>query len=383
MKLHYSNLAEDILNVKLDKRTEVFNWGLDNAHPSLIELLIRNSVTAKSAVDKVAKAIYGKSFGEAGNKTINKKGQTLNQMLRIAAREFAKQNNVYFQLTFNGELKINGFKLIPTPHVRVGKSDSKGYSGKYIVYDNWDKERTRRIEPSKFSYFDVFNPNPKVVQTQIDAAEGINNYKGQILCIQKDTNEVYADSDLLPVMDEALLEANSQKFRSRGSEKGFLNVKIMVVKPFDSEEDRIEFKKNLKNAQGADNSGRVLLLESSSPTGDLKEDFTLGDLSSEYNDELFKYSDEQAKKNIALAYAIPRALLDLSDNTLFGDSAAMIASMKQILWESREDDRDIFEEAFNMIGKYWHEDFPADLTIQSPFINVQNNTDANTDNDGA
>ncbi len=97
-------------------------------------------------------------------------------------------------------------------------------------------------------------------------------------------------------MDEALLEANSQKFRSRGAEKGFLNIKIMVVKPFSTDEDRRSFKRNLEDAQGAENAGRVLLLESNSVTGDLKEDFTLGDLSSPYNDTLFKYSDEQAKK---------------------------------------------------------------------------------------
>tara|TARA_R110000823_G_scaffold266679_4_gene386432 strand:- start:2781 stop:3929 length:1149 start_codon:yes stop_codon:yes gene_type:complete len=382
MKLHFDDVKGNLLDVRIDKRTEVYNWGEDNAQPSLIEVLIRSSVTAKSAVDKISKAIYGNSFGDLGSIIINKEGKTLNQMFRLSSKEYAKQNNVYLQVTYNAELKINGFKMIPTVKVRAGKDDSRGYFGKYIVYNNWDKNKTSRIESTKFSIYDVFNPNPKVIAAQIEAAKGIGNYKGQILVIQKPTNDIYAESDLVPVMDEALLEANSQKFRSRGAEKGFLNIKIMVVKPFTNDDDRRDFKRNLEDAQGAENAGRVLLLESNSVTGDLKEDFTLGDLSSPYNDTLFKYSDEQAKKNIALAFGIPRALLDLSDNTLFGDSAAMISSMKNILWESREEDRDIFEETFNLIGKYWHDEtYPKSLKIASPYIaNPNQNTTNGTNN---
>lgn len=363
MKLLFDAVSSDILDIKKDKRTEVFNWGADNAHPSLIEGLISNSVTARTAANKVAKAIYGKAFAELGNKVINSKGQTINQLLRLSSKQFSKHNNVFWHFTYNAEFKINSISLVKTRDMRIGKDDSQGYSGKLVRYNNWDKQ-LKRVEPSKFSYVDVFNPNPAIVEQQIKTAGEIGKYKGQILHIQKDSSEVYSESDLLPVLDEALLEANSQKFRSRGSAKGFLNIKIMVVKPFANEDDRRAFKNTLENAQGAENAGKVILLESNSITGNLKEEYGLDDLSSEYNDELFKYSDEQAKKNIALAFEIPRALLDLSDNTLFGDSAAMILSMRNILWDSREEDRDMFEEAFASVGKYWHDDtYPKDLKI--------------------
>ncbi len=114
MKLHFDDVKGNLLDVKLDKRTEVYNWGEDNAQPSLIEVLIRSSVTSKSAVDKVSKAIYGNSFGDLGSIVVNKDGKTLNQMLRLSSKEYAKQNNVYLQVTYNAELKINGFKMIPS-----------------------------------------------------------------------------------------------------------------------------------------------------------------------------------------------------------------------------------------------------------------------------
>lgn len=51
----------------------------------------------------------------------------------------------------------------------------------------------------------------------------------------------------------------------------------------------------------------------------------------------------------------------------------MIASMKNILWESREEDRDIFEESFNLIGKHWHDEtYPKALKILSPYITNPN-----------
>lgn len=366
MKLLFDAVSSDILDIKKDKRTEVFNWGLDNAHPSLIEGLISNSVTARTAANKVSKAIYGKGFEAVGTLVVNSTGQTLNQLLRISSKQFAKHNNVFWRFTYNGDLKIKTINLVRTKDVRVGKADDKGYSGKFVKYNNWDKQ-LKRIEPSQFSYIDTFNALESVVAAQIEAAGGISQYKGQILHIQKDSTEVYSESDLLPVLDEALLEANSQKFRSRGSAKGFLNIKIMVVKPFSDDEDRQAFKRTLESAQGAENAGKVVLLESNTITGNLKEEYGLDDLSSQYNDTLFKYSDEQAKINIALAFEIPRALLDLSDNTLFGDSAAMITSMRSILWDSRAEDREMFEEAINLVGANWHDNsFPDNLKIVNP-----------------
>lgn len=366
MKLLFDAVSSDILDIKKDKRTEVFNWGLDNAHPSLIEGLISNSVTARTAANKVSKAIYGKGFEAVGTLVVNSTGQTLNQLLRISSKQFAKHNNVFWRFTYNGDLKIKTINLVRTKDVRVGKADDKGYSGKFVKYNNWDKQ-LKRIEPSQFSYVDTFNPRESVVAAQIEAAGGISQYKGQILHIQKDSTEVYSESDLLPVLDEALLEANSQKFRSRGSAKGFLNIKIMVVKPFSDDEDRQAFKRTLESAQGAENAGKVVLLESNTITGNLKEEYGLDDLSSQYNDTLFKYSDEQAKINIALAFEIPRALLDLSDNTLFGDSAAMITSMRSILWDSRAEDREMFEEVINLVAANWHDNsFPDNLKIVNP-----------------
>tara|TARA_R110000822_G_scaffold75692_3_gene182109 strand:+ start:837 stop:1949 length:1113 start_codon:yes stop_codon:yes gene_type:complete len=370
MKINYTDIKDTVLDIKPDKRTEVWNWGADNGYPSLIQQLISMSVTTKTCVDKVAKAIYGKSFGDIGNVIVNKNGQSLNEVLRLAAREFAKQNNIFLHVGYDGNLKINSLKIIPSTHIRKGKSDDRGYSGKWVVYNNWDRQESQRIESKKFQLIDTYNPITAVIEAQIVDAKSISKYKGQVLHIQKDPSAVYSLSDLQPVLGEALLEHNSQVFRSRGAERGFLNTKLMVTQPFASEDDRDDFIGNLEGLQGGENAGRTLVMEASSTTEDLNNQMKLEDLSSPYNDKLFEYSDSQAQKNISLAFNVPQGLVSNNDNGLFGNSGELIKSMKIMLFESREEERDMLVEAISKIMDNWHSGSVNNLEIINPYTEI-------------
>lgn len=373
MKLYFKQVAESILKIKADKRNECFNFGSDNAFPSLIEALIGMSVTAKTCSDRSSKAIYGEAFGEAGKVIINSKGQSLNEVFRIAARQYAKHNNCFLQISYNGEFEIKAVVVVPVTDVRVGKADDKGYSGKFIVYDNWDKSKSKSIKASDFKYYNKFSPDKAVIEKQIKASgkgkkEGvISEYNGQILHIQKDETYVYSLPELSPVLSEALLESNSQTFRSRGAEKGFLNTKLLVVPPFKDDDTRDEFKENVNSFRGAENSNDILLLETSQVTEDVSKQIDLSDLSGTYNDKLFEYSDKQAEKNICKAYTVPLMLVSQTDNSLFGSSGEMLREAKVQLWETREEDRKQFEEVFKKIMKKWHEPFKGTLEVVNPY----------------
>lgn len=369
MKLHYNQVSNTILDVKKDKRNECFNFGKDNAFPSLIEALINMSVTSKTCVDRVTKAIYGGSFGEKGEVIVNSKGQTLNEVLRIAAREYAKHNNVFIQIGYDGNFDYKSIVVVPVTHGRVGKADDKGYSGKFIVYDNWDKSKGSKIMSSGFMVIDRFNPKENVVKKQIENAGEIGQYNGQLVHIKKDEAFVYSLSDMNPVLSEALLEGNSQTFRSRGSEKGFLNTKLLTTQPFASDGDRRDFKKELNGVRGASNSSEVVLLEATQQTDDLSKQVKLDDLSSPYNDKLFEYSDKQAEKNICKAWSVPLILVDTTDSGSFGDSGGKLKEAKLQLWESREEDRNQLESFFASIMKKFQDPVEG-LEIINPFEEV-------------
>lgn len=369
-KLHYNHREDSILDIKLDKRKEVYNHGKNNAHPSLIETLIEGSVTAKTAVDKVAKSIYGMSFGEVGEIVVNSKGQTLNEVFRAAAREYSKHSQVYIHVGYNAEFERNSIRVIPNTYCRKGKDDDSGHISKIVVYDNWDKSKSTRIKPSEFQYVDVFNPKKAVVKAQMEKAGSIRDYRGQILHIQKDSNAIYSLSDLHPVMDDALLEAQAAQFRRRGGDEGFLNTKVMVVRPFADDDEEREFRDTMKGLKGADNSGGVLVLEATQPSDDLNKEIVLEDLSSPYNDKLFEYSEHRARKNIALAFGVPLPLLDSSEGSnLFGNSGELIRQMKIMLWENRDEERSLLVDAFSLITENFSQEV-GELEIESPFEEV-------------
>ena len=379
MRLNFSNVQGSILDIKKDKRTEVFNFGDDNAYPSLVDTLVSNSVTAKACVDKVAKAIYGKSFGVSGSIPVNESGQTLNEVLRIAAREFSKHDNLYIWVGYNGELKINQLRVVPSSHVRVGKDDDRGYSGKFIVYNNWDKTKNRKIMSEDFKVIDRYNPRRNVLEAQISHSNGILNHRGQILHIKRETYNTYSKSPLHPVMNDALLEYNSSVFRSRGGEKGFLNNKLLVTKPMADAEQRSSFRNNLEDIQGAENSGRIFWMEVENTSDSIGEEISLQDLTTQFDDELFRYSEEAARKNIALAFGVPLGLVDVSESSLFGNSGELIREMRLLMWEQREEDRDMIEEVIQKLMNIWWEPISAELKIVSPFENISNGT---TDSNG-
>lgn len=369
MKLYFNQISGSILDVKVDKRNECFNFGKDNAYPSLVEALINMSVTSKTCVDRVSKAIYGDSFGDVGAVIVNSDGQTLNEVLRISAREYAKHNIFYLQIGYNLNFEIISIVPVPVAWVRVGKADDKGYSGKYLIYDNWDKSQGKRINPNQFTVIDKFNPREDVIAGQIEAAGDISDYNGQLLQVQKETTYIYSLSDLNPVLSEALIESNSQTFRARGSEKGFLNTKILATQPFKDDDDRKEFKKDLNGVRGANNSSEVVLMESSQQTDDLSKQIYIGDLSSPYNDKLFEYSDSQAETNICKAFTVPVVLVNPSDNSMFGNSGEMLKQAKLQLWESREEDRNQIEEIFNKLMTAYKAPI-QEVAIVSPYEEI-------------
>ena len=371
MKILFTDVSGTILDVKPDKRNECFNFGKDNAFPSLIEALINMSVTSKACTDRAAKAIYGGTFGEEGDVVVNSDGETLNEVLRIASREYSKHNNVFLQVGYDGNFDYKSIVVVPVTHVRIGKADDRGYSGKFIIYENWDKQKKRRIMSSEFMVVDRFSRNKEIAKSQVlaipkEKGEGITAYNGQLIHIKKESAHTYSLSDLNPVMSEALLEHNSQTFRSRGALKGFLNTKVVATQPFANDKAREAFRENLLGVKGADNSSETVVFEATQQTDDLSKQIYIGDLTSKYNDKLFEYSDSRAEKNIAKAFTCPLILVTSSDSSIFGDSGALLREAKIQLWESRKEERSQLEEILSYIMEGF-QDPVEDLEIINPY----------------
>ena len=353
--------VDNRLSIKYNKVDDVYSWGADNAYPQLIKSLINSSVTAKQCVDLNAKYIYGKGFDfvskivDKNTLIINKKGININQLLRIVSREFSEQNNLFFHVNYNALYEIISVDLLSSCDVRIGKSDSTGYSGKFVVYDNWDKVKGKKIDKKDFNIIDRFNPLPAVIEAQVKAAGGLwNKYKGQILHINSDFGELYSLSDVDSVVYDADSEFQAAVFKNSGLRKGFFGAKLFVTKPFQSDYERQDFEKTIQDLKGSENSSGVLLLEANLESDNLAEHILIQNIDSNIDDKQFESSEASSAKNIRKAFGIPSILIEDGDNSIFGNSGELLIQAKIMHWENKEEERNIISDAFQMLFSKFH-----------------------------
>ncbi|QIH37884.1 phage portal protein [Flavobacterium sp. Sr18] len=350
--------VDNRLSIKYNKSEDVYNWGADNCYPQLIKSLINSSVTAKQCVDLNAKYIYGKGFDFTSNIVdkntliINKRGININQLLRIVSREFSEQNNLFLHINFNALYEIISVDLLTSEDVRIGKSDSTGYSGKFIVYDNWSKDKGKKIEKKDFNIIDKYNPLPAVIEAQVEAAGGWNKYKGQVLHINSDFGELYSLSDIDSVIYDANAEHRTGLFKNELLTKGYTGSKFILTKPMDYAETEA-FGKTLEKLQGVDNIGMVHF-QVSEESDVLANELSVLDIASNLDDKMFVQTEISSAKNIRKAFGVPSILIEDGDNSIFGNSGELVRVSQQMHWENKEEERNIICDAFQMLFSKFH-----------------------------
>lgn len=348
------------LSIKYNKQDDVYAWGADNAYPSLVKSLINSSVTAKQCVDLNSKYIYGKGFEFTQNGTdknsliVNKRGLSINQLLRIVSREFSEQNNVFLHVNYNALYEVTSVDLLSSEDLRIGRADSTGYSGKFIDYDNWDKSKSKKVDKKDFNIIDKYNSLPAIIEVQVESAGGWNKYKGQILHITADFNQLYSLSDVDSVLYDADSEYQASVFKNTGLRKGFFGAKLFVTKPFDTDMERRDFEKTINDLKGSENSSGVLLLESNLATDVLAEQFLIQNIDSNIDDKQFESSEQSSARNIRKAFGVPSILIEDGDNSIFGQSGELLKEAKKTHWENKEEERNIITDAFELLFSNFH-----------------------------
>lgn len=350
--------VDNRLSIKYNVVDGIYNWGADNGYPQLVKSLINASVTAKQCVDLNSKFIYGRGFeftsniADKNSLIINKRGLNINQLLRIVSKEFSEQNNLFLHVNYNALYEIISVDLLSCEDVRIGKKDSTGYSGKFIVYDNWDKVKGKRIEKKDFNIIDKFNPNPAIIEKQVEVAGGWNKFKGQILHLNSDFCELYSLSDVDSVIYDANAEHRAGLFKNELLTKGYTGSKFILTKPMDNAETDA-FEKTLEKLQGVDNIGMVHF-QVSQESDVLANELLVQDIGSHLDDKMFESTEQSSAKNIRKAFGVPSILIEDSDNSIFGNSGALLIEAKTMHWENKEEERNIITDALQMLFSKFH-----------------------------
>ncbi len=345
--------------VKYDKTLGIYTNGYDNNYAERVERIINNSATAKPATKLFRKYIVGKGFGDALNKLIVNKEHniSLHKFLFNLVNSYAYQNGVFIHVNYNLNYKITSLKVLPYKHCLVGKKDDKEWSGKILVYDNWLGENGK-VDKKKINVIDAYNPNPKVIQSQIDNVGSIESYKGQVFFYNPE-DTIYPLAHIDNVLNDADSEYRVGQFKNTSLLKGFFGKKIVVTPPMVdgdlrkplselsereqeekrlAESERTNFRKQMETFVGSDNVDGMLHLEMEFEGDDIDKVMKFINVDTNINDKLFAHTETSVGNNIAKSLGVPSILIDSTDKSIFGNSGALLQAAKEFFQEQREED---------------------------------------------
>lgn len=343
--------------VRVEKRYEIHTNGHDNAYPTRMERLINASPTAKACAKAMAKFIIGGGFNVAfPDETYIGKNQdgklTPNDALKESGYSLAYHKAFALHLNYNLNADISSITPMPYPHCRYGLADSEGFKGKIIVYDNWENSNGKGVKKDDFVIFDVFNPNKETVLKQMEAAGGIQNYRGQVLIVKME-NTIYPLSTIDAAQDDADTDYKFSLTRNRAVNKGFRGKKI-VVTDIMGDADLEQFQSDLKGIQGADSKGDILHLMTDYTSEDKKKKIDVQSLD-DANSAVIMDSEEKAvSNNIRRCFnSIPQILIDVVDGGIFGQSGEAF-KMSQAFYNSQtSEEREIVSSTFKKLFSYY------------------------------
>lgn len=308
--------------VKIDKQKGIYNNGEDNLYPQRVERIRNASVTAKTSTKMLKKFIIGGGLeDEALNSLVVSSDvlgeKTLHNLLSEIAESASVHNGAFLAVQYNGLSEVVGVKVIPYRNCRLGKADSGGYSGKVHVYSNWDG-LSGKIDAKDIQLIDTFNQNTVAEQFSKQ------HYKGQIAFLKLDDEYVYPLSPIDAALEDADTENQIASFKNTELRRGFFAKYIIHHTAFESEQDQEEFANTMKKFMGGNHEGSVLTSPGEfNDAGEFiaSKNFKLEEIKQNINDKIFDTYETSCANNIRKScFAIPKPLIDTSDNSLFGAS---------------------------------------------------------------
>lgn len=329
-------------------------FGSDNDYPQLIERLVLSSIDAKAIADVYSKFIVGMGFeNEAINSVVvgkDSRGKqiTLLSLLRQFAQSASLYAGGYIHVNINLSGEVVNARLVPFKNCRFAKPDSRGYSGKIAVYENWEKDKSTKYDKNAIRFYNVFNLNAEVIKEQIKEAGGIEKHNGQIYFQFIDNAYLYPLSPFDPVYLDCDTQSQIAIFKNNQIRNGFTDKTIFRVA---GDEDAIEdMANNLKSMMGADGDNCTIIEDTINPeTGRLddKSAIVQESIRSNINPRLFESWEAALTNNIRKANkALPAVLIDYDESKLGTTSGEGIVQAVNFYNAMTSDDRALISDMF-------------------------------------
>ena len=320
MKTYLPQIERRIL-VRPNQTFGILNYDLDNAYPQRMLELVAASPTAKDCWNKRAKFVAGNGFEQPGlgKQLVNAKGLTLAKLLKAVAMDKALFTGFGIQVNYNANFKIASLNYVRFEDIRMGDTDCQDTADKFAIYSDWGRKTWKNIMRSKIAFLDKYNPDAKVIKSQVIAAGGWDNYKGQLYYFNPEVDDyplIEADS----VWEDFETEAGIKIFNNREVTTGFLPSTMLFMQSRREEADNSgpdseempysnvpsQLEKDLGSFQGAKSAQKIIVIEYEDQNA--KPEFK--PYAIQNNDKLFEVTEKSVEARIIKGFSIPKELIN-------------------------------------------------------------------------
>lgn len=350
-------------------------YGYDNLYPQHLQHITAASGTVELCISRYAKFIEGNGFNDTrlSEYAVNRAGTTLDELLHDVAGDIARFSGFALHVNYNVLCEITGVSFIPFEMCRLEEDDDAGHVAHILVHPDWTGHKRHHgirlaVNEDNINRIDVFNPDPRVVALQIEAAGGIEYYRGQVMWCSMDGKNIYPT----PIYDAAITEISTDEglgnIKYRNVRNNFLVSCMLIAKkgaPNPSGEDGKHERSmieadDLSKFQGDENTGKIMLVE-------IENDEDVPQVISfpaRNYDKEFSVTDDSVTERIyaqfhqELFYAIRMGKLGFSGQVM-QDAYEYYAG--EVTNEQR-----FISRAFSRLFTYWHDKAMAnaDFTIE-------------------
>lgn len=277
MNVKNAKKPDNRIDVRYIQRFKMQGYGNDNRYPQNLLDITSASGTAKLCLARYKKFVEGFGFSSdrISDLVVNRAGETMDDLLHLVSTDLTNFGGLALHLNYNVLGQIVEINHIPFEQCRLEEPDDNGYIAHILTHVDWKGDKTRggqRISVSEkyVRKFDVFNPNPDIVVSQIEAQGGIDSYKGQILWLSMTGDFQYP----IPIYDSVITEISTDEglgnIKYRNVRNNFLVACMLVTrkgaprindKGEESEERQTIADEDLKAFQGDTRGSKILCVE--------------------------------------------------------------------------------------------------------------------------
>ena len=256
------------------KRLNIQSYGDDNLYPQSLRMIIANSSTGSECAERYASFIEGNGFRDVffSETVINRRGDTADDIHALVCQDVADYDGLALHVNYNIMGEIVEIHHVPFENCRLQEEDDNGYIAKITVHPDWTGKKTRngktiKVDEKNVDKIDVFNPRKEVILSQIEAAGGIEFYKGQILWVSGMGRNQYPRSRADRVVTEMSTDEGLSNVKYRNVRNNFMPSGMLITKRGQSAEGDeadngdTEMSETLKQLQGDTNACKLLEIE--------------------------------------------------------------------------------------------------------------------------